>query len=237
MSGEALQLVPFATRVRRYVGQPDERELPSPELVELLRGAVRRVQRSIGTEAGDSLLAEIPTVAGQQTYTVPTDRRVLEVFWGPSFGDAQPLSGAPSNPFPEIPMRPGSTIVGSYWRSDQVIDEIRADQIARQWRAEVMDGRIWLDPIPDEDGLKIMYNYVPIGGAVRELTEEHSRALMFAAAADVQRFLANQRRGRLTPITREGLQSSNSVEDLERSADKNDDRFREAVAELKNGTG
>lgn len=236
MAATGIDLQRFVAALRRSIGSPAEVELTSSDLENYVRRAVRRVLRALPKTGRDAKLGSFTTVASQQTYPVPDDQLVLEIFWGPSYGDTETAGGVAEDPFPNIPQRSsGMSAVGSYWRSDAVIDAMKAQQIADQWHGEVLDGNFYLDPVPTEDGLTVRYLYRSTAGDLRELTVEHERGLQYAAAADCLRHLANMRRGKQVAITREGLNASQTPTELDQTADRYDDLFRQEMSELSDG--
>lgn len=237
---QSIDPVSFAARLRRYLGGPPVQEITDEDMVSLVKENIRRVSRDIGTSSRDTQLDYIQCVVGQQSYDLPADRRIIECFWGPQINEVDVVTGAPNNPFPEIPSAPNrSVIMGAYWRSDALIDQLKSAQIRAQWQYEIIDGKVYLDPIPTVSDAKLYYLYVPIDGGGQNLTQEHARALLFASAADAMRHLANVRRGGVAAglSTLSGGRGVGTSDALDLAATRNDDLYSQEMMRLKSGAG
>lgn len=235
-------LVPSILRGELYreLGEPaaDMPNVLNGTLDDKLNSAARRVLAEIAfaRDGKSARLGEFTTVANQQTYPVPDEREIVKIFWGPSSVVNEVAIDPFANQFGNIP---GSSLAGVgtpgfIWQSDRVIGDIRRQQAQNRWSAMVLDGLIYLYPVPGAVGL-VKYLYYMLTGALTDLTLRHRDAVLHLATALCCRVMANRLRGRGTTYTEEGINASDKSQDwLDNEARYMDD-FRRDMAEITSG--
>lgn len=234
MADTLLTIGSLLTSVRTETGSPTPSELSDATITEKLKDTTQRVYASVGSSDQDMVLGSITCVADQQSYDIPSDHKIVEIFWGPDFGEPDSLGYVRGNEFGGIPesIDYGG---GSYWNSDAVINELKTRQIALGWHAEIMAGKIWCFPIPASSDQKIYYLYTLSNQSADSLPSRYRRAVVYGAAADCLRILANARRGRLVGLTNEGLGRSEKSNELFSAAERYDAMFETEVSRILGG--
>lgn len=236
MADTPLVLATVRTSLYRELGEPAA-DLPNVSggvLEEKVRYAARLVSRRLGQSQVGSEEARLGTftlVANQQTYTIPDNRTIIEVFWAPPVTEG--LTVEPTTlVFPNIPTSSlGASEGGYFWESDRTIERIRKRQIESTYRWDVIDGLLYLYPVPTAAGT-LRYLYSDEVGDITSLTVAHEAAVLFLAAAECSRVMANRLRGRGNMVTGEGLVQASEASAWEAMEAKYRDRAAVEVAEL-----
>jgi len=237
MADTALVLSDVRTKLFEELGSPAQ-DLPDTGggiLDTNLEFAARRILRylSYNGTGEDAKVGTFTTVADQQTYAVPADVVIQEVFWNPSG-----LSDVDIDPYArQFGQIPGSSLAaatgtrGYYWRSDQLIADMKEVQIESRYRWEVIDGSIYLYPVPTS-ALTIRYIYSSTAGGVTNLDIEHELALIYLSASYCARIFANRTRGAGQGFTQIGIQDANKSQEWDDLASRYWDLFQIELQEL-----
>lgn len=229
--GSTVDLVTLRNLIRLECGNVGPDDLPDSVIESKIRMTSQRVTGTISSKSSDTKLGSIPTVAGQQAYPIPEGQEVDEVFWTGVTETFRPDVGIVG----QVPQNAQGEGYGAYWRSDYLMQEIRANQIDFQYGWEILDGKIWLDPIPSASGLLIFYTFFEISSVSEELPFKYERSLLLGASADVFRFLANRFRNRSIPLRNAGIQEFNKTTEFEEKAKIYDDLFNDELLRVSVG--
>lgn len=236
MADTPLVLATVRSALYRELGEPAA-DLPNVSggvLEEKVRYAAKTISRQMGRSSASSEEAKLGTltlVANQQTYTIPDDRDLVEVFWSPPVTEG--LTSEPTTlVFPNIPTSSlGVGESGFYWESDRTIDRIRKRQVESTYQWTVIDGLLYLYPVPTAAGT-LRYTYTNEIGDVTSLTVAHETAVLYIAAAECCRVMANRLRGRGNMVTSEGLVQASEASAWEAAEAKYRERGAVEIAEL-----
>lgn len=231
MADTQLDLTALKSSVRTEIGEPTASEINDSTILDKIKDAVQSVLRAIGAASEETALGSIQCVANQQAYDIPTDRQVSEVFWGPDFGEPDSLGYIRANEFAGIP-ETFDFGPGSYWRSDQLISELKARQIASAFFSEILNGKIYVYPTPTSDSQSIYYTYRLLTRSADSMSIKYRRAVLYGAAADCLRVLANKRRGTLVGVTSEGLARSEKANEAAQMAEMYDQKFQAEILSI-----
>jgi len=214
--------------VRLEVGNPITDELADTVIQRKIKHAVRRYNRTL---AGSALkISYFETVADQQAYTIPAGvERIVDVFWNTDlnyddeFGDGFP--GAVSSEFEDRDVN---------FRSLGLITEMKVKQLrdiatsGYDWM--IVDGKIYLDPDPDETGVKVYYFYTSTSDDVTTLDDSDEELIILFASAECLRVLAATR-ANVGSIDREGIAAYSGSRDLRMLADEKMRQYEELLAD------
>lgn len=227
-------------QVRTEAGEPSITDCTPATLDDKIRYAARRVARRLRTKnptTDATKLLTITTVAGQQSYeltALPLGADIVEIHYGP----ALPFAGAALFPGTSVhidarPVIDSQGYGGSpYRRADRIIDNISRRRAEEEWRTDFLDGKVWLDPIPDAAGsFTVVYREAPKVD-VEDVPDDAERAVVYFAAADVLRYLANRYRGVTTPIRGATSQLFDRTTQFEESARLLDAQAEQECAEI-----
>ena len=220
-------------------GKPSEADLPNiPDGIidRKIDYATRKVLRGIaasGATGAEEQLDSITCVDGQQSYAIPDNREIDEIFWSPASSSANySVPGPFSQEFANIPDS-GVGVDAAYWRSDELIDEMKRAQLDNaHYYAELLDGLIWVYPAPTSATQKIWYTYHLSTAEVTTLSIDYERAVVLFATAECLRYLANRYRGRSVPSRDEGFARAEKSAELEAAAEKYEERFNREMGEI-----
>lgn len=220
--------------IRLEVGNVGQDDLPDQVVDSKIRMTVQRIVGvSVSSESSEARLGQIDTVSGQQTYEIPPGRIVDEIF--PVIpSNLQSSSGGAI--VGQVPANASFTKPESYWRSDELMNEIRRIQLERNFNWTIIANQIWVDPIPDADGEKIYYTYFEVQqDADASLPLKYERAMLLGACADVYRYLGNRYRNRSVPFRNAGLQEFNNSDTFETKAQTYEELFNSEVMRVSVG--
>jgi len=236
MADTTIDLDEMRTKVFEELGSP-KKDLPNTSggiIDDKLTWGARRIQKLASTQGEDVLQDTLATTSGVKNYTIPDNRVVDQVFWGPVGSDVGPENFF-SNQFANIP---DSSLYGAYpyyWRSDSYMDELAlASHLDAHYHWEVWNGEIWVSPTPTGAEV-IIYTYWKTDAAVTDLDVMWEEALLYLACSKLCRTLANIYRGHVTPVRGEGFSSYEKTSEWEEKAKEYMDLYTEEAEALVGG--
>jgi hypothetical protein len=228
----ALDLGTVRTAVRTECGTPSVDDLPDEAIDQKITASVRRI-RQAATRPEDLKLGYIQCVGGQQAYTLPANREIEEVFWGPSGTLDEIVQETFVDQFSNIPgsslIHPGSIIR----RSDLVMQQLQVQTMLELWDWHILDGKLYVSPTPAGQDQRIYYTYwdtvIVVG-----LPDEWFEAVLYLSTAMCLRVLANRFRGRSVPMRAGGggLTAYEKSQEFEATADQYERRFERELLSL-----
>lgn len=228
--GSTINPTTLRNLIRLECGNVGFDDLPDLVIESKIRQTTQRISSPGSSSSSATKLGYILTVSEQQNYPVPPGRVVDDIYWG-QVEDVLPDSGSIVGQVPSNASGP----VESYWRSDEVMEDLRRVQLGHRFDAVILNNEIWVDPIPNESNLRIYYTYSEIEEMGEDLELKYERALLLGACADVFRYLANRFRNRSIPQRNAGLIEFNKTSEYEAKAKTYDELFNDELLRVSVG--
>jgi len=218
--------------VRIESGNPSTNEVSDDVIATKLVLTLRKIRRAMPNAGSEETFTidKFVLVAGTQAYDIPADRVIDEVWYEP-IDPGLFLPSSPTQPFSNIPVLFNP---GTYYRSDELIAEIQRAQMRARYDYEILNGKVYFDPVPDGSIAYAYYSY-------RDESEESTpttypltfaQSLIDGATAAVCDLLANRANRQFTGIGGQGLVDKNRGPDYARMAEKYAQRFKDSLLEL-----